>query len=554
MKPMLKKALIVLICVAALLLLAAVTLPFLIDADAFRPEIESAMSESLGKTVTLGPLSVSPGLGIWIRTDRVEIADPPGGAGPGTTVVAENVRFKVAALPLLRGEIEIRTLRFRDGGIRTEDEVLASGLALKSRLRRTAEGIVLFAGNLSGRADTLGIPDASVDFTTRLEGERLEIESLVARIGPGRIEGAGHVVGIGQEAMTADLTARGVVGATRFDGAFLVTILEEITDVEFEVEAPMVDFDELGAIMGWIEPAPGQTTAARHGSLFPAARAADLAEPATAPEKIPVRARGVLTAERARFSGLELTGFRSHVVLDDGTLRFDDAVFDLYGGAHDGRFEVDLEDPGLSYRLESAIEGVDLNGLVSAWASDTAGLVQGTGALSLDVAGRAGEEGAEGLARGTARLDLRDGSLSGEGLMKQLSEALAKYGAERMEGDRTVFDEIFASFTIGDRRLRTEDFRLRSPDLDLDGRGAIGFDLAVAMDVTAALSPEVTRNLVAQVPQLEFRVGQDGRLTAPMKVGGTLAEPVVVLDVQKILEEGLGDSIRDRLKGLFGGD
>jgi hypothetical protein len=146
-----------------------------------------------------------------------------------------------------------------------------------------------------------------------------------------------------------------------------------------------------------------------------------------------------------------------------------------------------------------------------------------------------------------------DGVLTSANLLSRVTSALDGAGSDPVEARETPFERLSADFDIRDRVLVTSNLEFRSTDLDLDGEGTIGFDSSLGLEVTASISPDGSASLVRQVPQLEFRVGRDGRLTLPMRIDGTLIEPRVGIDLRRVLEEGLGRSLRDKLRGLFGG-
>ena len=117
--------------------------------------------------------------------------------------------------------------------------------------------------------------------------------------------------------------------------------------------------------------------------------------------------------------------------------------------------------------------------------------------------------------------------------------------------DETPFETMAASFLLKDGLAQTDDLRVRSADLDLDGAGAIDLAGPVRLDGRTAFSQESSALLVARTPQLKIRVGEDGRLTIPMKLRGTIASPRVEIDVDKLLEEGLRDHLREKKQGLL---
>lgn len=71
-----RKALIAIGIIAALIIVAAIALPFLVDADSFRPRIEAQLREALGRTVHIGHLKLSLLAG-GVTAENISIDDDP---------------------------------------------------------------------------------------------------------------------------------------------------------------------------------------------------------------------------------------------------------------------------------------------------------------------------------------------------------------------------------------------------------------------------------------------------------------------------------------------
>jgi len=83
-----KKLLIAVTAIAGLVVVAAVALPFIVDANTFRPALESTLSDALGRKVAIGHLTVSL-LSGGISVDDISIAeDPAFGSAPFVTAKA----------------------------------------------------------------------------------------------------------------------------------------------------------------------------------------------------------------------------------------------------------------------------------------------------------------------------------------------------------------------------------------------------------------------------------------------------------------------------------
>ncbi len=93
--------------VLALLILAAVCLPLFLNADSFRARIESTLTTSLGRKVSIGKLDLSIWSGGLVATNTAVADDPAFSTQP--FIQAESVKIGVELLPLiLSQEVQIR--------------------------------------------------------------------------------------------------------------------------------------------------------------------------------------------------------------------------------------------------------------------------------------------------------------------------------------------------------------------------------------------------------------------------------------------------------------
>src|ERR1700734_4283241 len=85
--------------VVALLLIAAVSLPMFLNADSFRTKIESMLTQSLGRKVTVGKLNLSVWSGGLVAENTVVADDAKFSNQP--FIQADSVTIKVELLPLI---------------------------------------------------------------------------------------------------------------------------------------------------------------------------------------------------------------------------------------------------------------------------------------------------------------------------------------------------------------------------------------------------------------------------------------------------------------------
>src|ERR1700722_2293764 len=83
----------------ALLVIVAICLPLFLNADSFRTRIESTLTKSLGRKVTIGKLNLS----VWsggLVAENASVADDPA-FSTQPFIQADSVKIGVEMLPLL---------------------------------------------------------------------------------------------------------------------------------------------------------------------------------------------------------------------------------------------------------------------------------------------------------------------------------------------------------------------------------------------------------------------------------------------------------------------
>src|SRR5437763_14517370 len=97
-----KRALKIFGIVVAVILLAVITLPFLVNVNSFRPKLESELSTALGRDVKVGNLSLSI-LSGSVSAENLSIADDPA-FSKDALVRAKDLKVGVEIMPLVFSE------------------------------------------------------------------------------------------------------------------------------------------------------------------------------------------------------------------------------------------------------------------------------------------------------------------------------------------------------------------------------------------------------------------------------------------------------------------
>lgn len=101
-----KKLLIVLGILVALLVVAVVALPFLVPVSVVRERIVASVKEATGRELTIGEMSVSVLPSLAVEAQDVAFANAPGAAEPNMATL-KTLRAGLKLMPLLSGEIAI---------------------------------------------------------------------------------------------------------------------------------------------------------------------------------------------------------------------------------------------------------------------------------------------------------------------------------------------------------------------------------------------------------------------------------------------------------------
>jgi uncharacterized protein involved in outer membrane biogenesis len=342
----------------------------------------------------------------------------------------------------------------------------------------------------------------------------------------------------GDHAKLTGLSA--ALGRSRVNGSCSISrFARPVLDVELNV--PLLDVDEILTFL----PASGAAPA-------PAAAPAGQASASMLRE---ITIGGGLSVGEAKAMNLKLTGAGARLEVSDGVAHLKDVSAKLYGGTLSGEVTAGLIETGPPFALSAKVAGVDFNGLCTDFSKDLKGLLYGTLQTTLDVKGRGLDtDGLRKNLTGGATLALRNGKLTSFGFLKQMAEVLEAAGGRGIGKDETPFDALTGTFAIRDGRAATQDLRLDSPDLVLNGKGSIGLDQSIAMDVGVVLSPGASADMKAKTPKLAALSNASGQLAVDMRVGGTLQKPSIGVDpkmLKRAAEESLKKRGSDMLKNLL---
>lgn len=360
----------------------------------------------------------------------------------------------------------------------------------------------------------------------------------------------------GDRAEIADFGAS--LGKSSVSGACTVTRFERPV-IDARLDSPLLDLDEILSFLVAAGPAPATATAApTTGTSRDPNGPPKVAAPLTA-EAPPasdasgsllrdVTVRGDLAVQKARVLNLELANANGKLTLERGAARLSGISVDLYGGRMTGELTAHVADPGPPYTLSARLAGVDFNRLAADFSKDLGGLLTGTLETTLDVRGRGVDSVAlQRSLTGRGSLALRDGKLTSISILKTVARALEAAGGRGIGESETPFRSITGTFDIGSGFATTSDLALDSPDIALRGKGKIGLDLSLALNVAAKFSREASADMTAKTAALRYLSDREGRLELDLRMDGTLTSPSVAVDRQMI-DRAAKSAVKEKAK------
>lgn len=274
-----------------------------------------------------------------------------------------------------------------------------------------------------------------------------------------------------------------------------------------------------------------------------------------------------LDADKATLGSAPLTNLSGRARITGDAVRFEPIGFGLFGGKYEGELTFALGQAN-RFHLKAAVSSINMtDAMAFAGHPDTiTGRLSGTSNLT----GRWSDPGsAVKSASGSARIDIVDGIVRHLGLVRTIviagsgrSEPQGATeqapGGSQPQGSRDEpFSRLGATLAIAGGMATTNDLRLESRDLLLSAAGTIALDgTSLNLAGTAQLSDELAQRAGRDL----VRYTQvDGRPTLPVRIGGSLEDPRVSIEIGDAIrraiinkaKEEIGSAIRKGIGKLF---
>jgi uncharacterized protein involved in outer membrane biogenesis len=469
--------------------------------DAVRIALAAQISSAVGQPVTIDSISAGLYPRVTVNLGGVSIGQPP-------RIRAQTLRLGTDFRALLSRTIEHGSIRV--DGARVELPLPPLG----------TNGESAAAGESSWP-----VTIASIDEVV-LNG--VEIVSGGRTLG-GRVEAVPHEHGVTlrQIALTAEDTSIEGTG--------------EISDLsgpvgEIAIKSDRLNLTRLLLFLSEFSSGSGLTAGAS-GSSKPAR---SVEEAATPGPNLVVS----LDAGRASLGTLALERLGGRARLTRAGLTVDPIEFGVFGGRYQGT--LGMAQAGTpTFQVKALLSDIDVPAATAhAGIPDTI-----TGRLSgrIDLSAQ-GIDSANVLdsARGTIRVDVKDGVVRNLGLLESVVVATSMRGDAKLQmpaSSDEPFSALGATLTVANGSAHTTDLRLESPDLTLLAAGSLALDgSAIALKGTVQLSDALSQ----QAGRDLLRYTQDrGRVTLPAVVTGSARSPSVQIDMASLLERAVKNKLNE---------
>jgi uncharacterized protein involved in outer membrane biogenesis len=250
---------------------------------------------------------------------------------------------------------------------------------------------------------------------------------------------------------------------------------------------------------------------------------------------------GNVTIDSVQYDQLLLQNLQATVALDRGIIHMSPVSALVYGGQEHGAITVDMRQTPMAVSIQSKLDQVDANKLLTS-VSSVRNTLYGLLAANANTNFRAASSA--DIARtlnGTVNLDLTKGRLAHVDLLNQLS-SIARFTGGSAPAAQPFTDilRLTGGFTVVNGLAQTNNLQALIPGGSLAAQGAINLaSNALDMHVTAVLdkvmSQKVGGTQVGGFMNTALANAQ-GELVIPVLVTGTLDSPRFAPDLQKIAQ------------------
>ncbi|PYQ13188.1 MAG: hypothetical protein DMH00_04650 [Acidobacteria bacterium] len=327
------------------------------------------------------------------------------------------------------------------------------------------------------------------------------------------------------------------VGETRVQGGLAVRDFTS-PQVTLDLSSPKAN---LGDLMGLLTPTSPT------GAPAPAA---------TSGNDVLARTRGTGTIRigEGSFGTFRFTHFTGNLRLAEKVVTFDPVSFQLYGGSYQGSLSADLRQTPTRYSYRSNLKGVDAQPFL-AENFGIKDLLAGSVSAQVEMEGSGSEMNSIlSSLKGQGSLKVDKGWIGQLNVMQGLAKAsnvlgertLAKVSSQ-MAKKRTDFTSLTGNIALSGGRATSNNLKLVSKDLDLEGKGGFTLQGILDLDLKVLFSKEMTEAMLQEGSRARYLDREGDRLVLPLTIKGPLASPTYGVNLDSIVRAAAKSGALDRL-------
>ena len=245
----------------------------------------------------------------------------------------------------------------------------------------------------------------------------------------------------------------------------------------------------------------------------------------------------------------------------------------INGRAFDGSFNLTGQyplRPSGEFALDGQLKDIALAKVLEITMQDAAKRIEGAGQLAVNLRG-SGSEAIQRSLAGTVVADVHRGVIKDFNLVDQVlghitglpgidrlisSNVKPKY-AKLFAAPDTQFDTLHGSFRIADQRIQTDDLAVIAADYGVRASGSIGFDRQADLAGRLLMSKAFSTDVAADVKEAKYLLDDNGQLAVPFRLRGKIGEAKPQPDsdylIDALTRAVTHGGASDLLEKLFGG-
>jgi uncharacterized protein involved in outer membrane biogenesis len=236
--------------------------------------------------------------------------------------------------------------------------------------------------------------------------------------------------------------------------------------------------------------------------------------------------QGTVHAGRLSFGTIDAKDLTSKLQLQARKVLFTDIKAKVYDGSAGGAISFDLSGKNAAFQTSAHFGGISMVRLLSAFGNGRGkmtGKMEGDLALAGDI-----EHTPRPLAgiRGTGRVTIRDGEVPSLQLNANLMKLVRFNNLGPAKEHPSAFNMISTDLQLANLRITSKKIDIDGYGVDIDGSGSVsvdGFDEMNCQGIAQITTPQgFFTNTFARFAGAKL---QDGKLSFPFQIGGTIANP-----------------------------